>query len=397
MTIPKPSFTMGIEEEYLLVELGSRDLASDPPPELLAQCEDRLGDRVTAEFMRSQIEVGTRVCNNIGEARGELQELRGTVAEVAGQYGLAPIAASTHPFAQWRQQSHTDKERYDDLANALQANARRLLISGMHVHVAIEPEDMRIDLMNQATYFLPHLLALSTSSPFWGGENTGLMSYRLTVFDALPRTGVPERFDSFGEYERLVNRLVSAGVIEDGTKIWWDMRPSARYPTLEMRITDICTALEDTLTIAALYQSLLGMLHRLVAGEGTEGRDVVLGPQQPPELARTPFGQGMADFDRPGQLGHVGWFIVAPDIAPAARIGRWPPVGDSRCSRTKYAPRHPRRSAMRCRCRCREGFLRSRSSGRRTRCGSCRAPGLSAAAVACPRSLGIAPRTGRTG
>ncbi len=263
MTIPKPSFTMGIEEEYLLVDCTTRDLASDPPPELLAQCEDRLGGRVTAEFMRSQIEVGTRVCNSIGEARGELQELRGTVAEVAGQFGLAPIAASTHPFAHWSQQSHTDKERYDDLANALQATARRLLISGMHVHVAIEPEDMRIDLMNQATYFLPHLLALSTSSPFWGGENTGLMSYRLTVFDALPRTGVPERFDSFGEYERLVNRLVSAGVIEDGTKIWWDMRPSARYPTLEMRITDICTALEDTLTIAALYQSLLGMLHRL--------------------------------------------------------------------------------------------------------------------------------------
>ena len=139
---------MGIEEEYLLVDCTTRDLASDPPPELLAQCEDRLGGRVTAEFMRSQIEVGTRVCNSIGEARGELQELRGTVAEVAGQFGLAPIAASTHPFAHWSQQSHTDKERYDDLANALQATARRLLISGMHVHVAIEPEDMRIDLMN---------------------------------------------------------------------------------------------------------------------------------------------------------------------------------------------------------------------------------------------------------
>jgi carboxylate-amine ligase len=263
MSIPKPSFTMGIEEEYLLVDLDSRDLASNPPGDLLAQCEDRLGTRVTAEFMRSQIEVGTRVCNNIGEARGELQELRGTVAEVAKQYGLAPIAASTHPFAHWSQQSHTDKARYDDLARALQANARRLLISGMHVHVAVEPEDMRIDLMNQATYFLPHLLALSTSSPFWGGENTGLMSYRLTVFDALPRTGVPERFDSFGEYERLVNRLVGAGVIEDGSKIWWDMRPSARYPTLEMRITDICTTLEDSLTIAALYQCLLAMLYRL--------------------------------------------------------------------------------------------------------------------------------------
>ncbi len=263
MTISKPSFTMGIEEEYLLVDRESRDLATNPPPGLLRDCEARLGQRVTAEFMRSQIEVGTRVCNHIGEARGELQELRGTVAEVAGQYGLAPIAASTHPFAHWSQQSHTDKERYDDLAHALQATVRRLLISGMHVHVAVEDEDMRIDLMNQATYFLPHLLALSTSSPFWGGENTGLMSYRLTVFDALPRTGVPERFDSYGEYERLVRRLVNAGVIEDGTKIWWDMRPSARFPTLEMRMTDICTSLEDTLTIAALYQCVLAMLYRL--------------------------------------------------------------------------------------------------------------------------------------
>ncbi|MBT3532762.1 MAG: carboxylate-amine ligase [Rhodospirillaceae bacterium] len=263
MTTSQPSFTMGIEEEYLLVDRESRDLANNPPAELLADCEARLGHQVTAEFMRSQIEVGTRVCRNIGEARGELQELRGTVAEVAAQYGLAPIAASTHPFAHWSHQSHTDKERYDDLAHALQATARRLLISGMHVHVAVEPEDMRIDLMNQATYFLPHLLALSTSSPFWSGENTGLMSYRLTVFDALPRTGVPERFDSFGEYERLVARLVSAGVIEDGTKIWWDMRPSARYPTLEMRMTDICTALEDTLTVASLYQCILAMLHRL--------------------------------------------------------------------------------------------------------------------------------------
>lgn len=254
---------MGVEEEYLLVDIQTRDLAANPPAELLADCEARLGARVTAEFMRSQIEVGTRVCANIGEARGELQELRGTVAEVAGRYGLAPIAASTHPFAHWRTQSHTDKERYADLANALQATARRLLISGMHVHVAVEDKDLRIDLMNQATYFLPHLLALSTSSPFWDGENTGLMSYRLTVFDALPRTGVPERFDSFGEYERLVNRLVGAGVIEDGTKIWWDMRPSARYPTLEMRMTDICTSLEDSLTIASLYQCILAMLYRL--------------------------------------------------------------------------------------------------------------------------------------
>ncbi|MDP6342840.1 MAG: carboxylate-amine ligase [Alphaproteobacteria bacterium] len=261
--MPEPTFTLGVEEEYLLVDRETRDLATNPPPELLAECEKRLGKRVTAEFMRSQIEVGTNVCADLAQARQELQELRGTVAEVAGRYGLAPIAASTHPFAHWQQQSHTDKERYDDLARDLQAAARRLLISGMHVHVAIEDADLRIDLMNQVKYFLPHLLALSTSSPFWGGEDTGLMSYRLTVFDALPRTGVPERFESFGEYERLVSRLVSAGLIEDGTKIWWDVRPSARYPTLEMRMTDICTRLDDTLTIAALYRCILSMLYRL--------------------------------------------------------------------------------------------------------------------------------------
>jgi len=263
MNVPVPSLTIGVEEEYLLVDRETRDLASNPPQELLRECEQRLGGRVTAEFLRAQVEIGTAVCPNIRAAREQLSELRGTVAEVANRYGLAPIAASTHPFARWQRQKHTDKERYDGLARDMQAAARRLLISGMHVHVAIEDEDLRIDLMNQVKYFLPHLLALSTSSPFWGGENTGLMSYRLTVFDALPRTGVPERFDSFGEYERLVARLVRAGLIEDGTKIWWDVRPSARFPTLEMRMTDMCTTLDDALTIAALYKCLVSMLFRL--------------------------------------------------------------------------------------------------------------------------------------
>jgi len=263
MNVPVPSLTIGVEEEYLLVDRETRDLASNPPQELMRECEQRLGGRVTAEFLRAQVEIGTAVCPNIRAAREQLSELRGTVAEVANRYGLAPIAASTHPFARWQRQQHTDKERYDGLARDMQAAARRLLISGMHVHVAIEDEDLRIDLMNQVKYFLPHLLALSTSSPFWGGENTGLMSYRLTVFDALPRTGVPERFDSFGEYERLVARLVRAGLIEDGTKIWWDVRPSARFPTLEMRMTDVCTTLDDALTIAALYKCLVSMLFRL--------------------------------------------------------------------------------------------------------------------------------------
>ncbi|MDP6706984.1 MAG: carboxylate-amine ligase [Alphaproteobacteria bacterium] len=261
--MPEPSFTVGIEEEYLLVDRESRDLTSDPPPELMVECEDRLSGRVTAEFMKSQIEVGTRVCSTVQQAREDLAELRSTVAEVAGRYGLAPIAASTHPFAHWTSQHHTEKERYDVLARDMQAVASRLLICGMHVHVAIEDEDMRIDLMNQVKYFLPHLLALSTSSPFWGGVKTGLMSYRLTVFDALPRTGVPERFGSYGEYERLVSRLVEAGLIEDATKIWWDVRPSARFPTLEMRMTDVCTWLDDAVAIAALYVCMMSMLYRL--------------------------------------------------------------------------------------------------------------------------------------
>jgi carboxylate-amine ligase len=263
MAVPEPSFTIGIEEEYLLVDRESRDLASEPPPALMAECEKRLSGRVTAEFLKSQIEVGTRVCTTLAQAREDLSELRATVAEVAAGHGLAPIAASTHPFARWTEQQHTEKARYDVLARDMQAVASRLLICGMHVHVAIEDEDLRIDLMNQVTYFLPHLLALSTSSPFWGGDSTGLMSYRLTVFDALPRTGVPERFDSYGEYERLVSRLVEAGLIEDATKIWWDVRPSARFPTLEMRMTDVCTRLDDAIAIAALYLCILSMLYRL--------------------------------------------------------------------------------------------------------------------------------------
>ena len=263
MAIAEPSLTIGVEEEYLLVDRQTRDLVANPPDELMQRCTSRLGARVTTEFMRSQIEIGTRVCTGVAEARAELIELRSGVAEVAAGYGLAPIAASTHPFAKWFEQEHTHKERYDGLARDLQAAARRLLISGMHVHAGIEEPDLRIDLMNQVKYFLPHLLALSTSSPFWGGQNTGLMSYRLTVFDALPRTGVPERLESFGEYERLAGHLIAAGLIEDASKIWWDVRPSSRFPTLEMRMTDICTNLEDSLTIAALYQSLLSMLFRL--------------------------------------------------------------------------------------------------------------------------------------
>ncbi len=263
MSAKEPSFTIGIEEEYLLVDKLTRDLADAPPQQLWSECEARLGDLIKPEFLKSQLEVATGVCASMSDARQELRRLRKTVAAVAGKHGLAPIAASTHPFSQWQGQSHTDKERYHVLAQDMQAVARRLLICGMHVHVGLDDDEMRIDLMNQASYFLPHILALSTSSPFWQGQDTGLKSYRLSVFDELPRTGLPERFDSFAEYRRHVDILIKAGTIKDASMLWWDIRPSTTFPTLEMRITDVCTRLEDTLSIAALYQCIIRMLYRL--------------------------------------------------------------------------------------------------------------------------------------
>lgn len=258
-----PSFSVGVEEEYLLVARADGALVSEPPTSMLADCEARLAGQVSPELLRSQIEVGTRPCETMAETRADLARLRRTVAEVATGHGLGVIASSTHPFAEWDEQKHTDKERYSELARDLQAVGRRLVICGMHVHVGIEDEELRIDLMNQVTYFLPHLLALSTSSPFWRGRDTGLKSYRISVFNELPRTGLPEYFDSWGEYQRHVRRLVDAGLIEDGTKIWWDIRPSARFPTLEMRVTDVCTRLDDAIAIAAIYRCLLRMLYRL--------------------------------------------------------------------------------------------------------------------------------------
>ena len=263
MAVKEPSLTIGMEEEYLLVDIETRALASEPPPDMMARCEERLEDLVRPEFLKAQIEVGTTVCPNVKSARAELARLRKTVAEIAAEYGLAPIAASTHPFSAWEEQVHTDKARYNELANAMQGVARRLLICGMHVHIGVEDDDFRVDLLNQASYFLPHLLALSTSSPYWRGENTGLKSYRLSVFDELPRTGLPGKYDTFAEYQRQVDVLVKVGVIPDASMLWWDLRPSAKFPTVEMRISDMCTRLDDAIAIAALYQCIVRMLYRL--------------------------------------------------------------------------------------------------------------------------------------
>ncbi len=258
-----PKFTMGVEEEYLLVDQETRALIVDPPQSLMSECEALCGTQVTSELLRSQIEVGTKVCNNVQEAHEDLIRLRKIIVDVANNHGLAPIAASTHPFSSWTEQKQTEKDRYSSLTTEMQGAARRLLICGMHVHVGIDDDELRIDLMNQMSYFLPHLLALSCSSPFWEGIDTGLKSYRLTVFDALPRTGLPERFASYSEYQRHVRILIDAGSIEDSTKIWWDLRPSARFPTLETRIMDVCTRVDDAVALAAMLVCTMRMLYRL--------------------------------------------------------------------------------------------------------------------------------------
>ena len=258
-----PSFTLGIEEEYLLVDRNTRDLIHEAPASMMADCEALLEGQVTPEFLQCQIEVGTRVCATMAEARCDLAHLRRTVAQVAEQYGFALIAASTHPFAVWGEQKRTPKERYEIIEADLQRVVRRLVICGMHVHVGVEDDETRIDLMNQVTYVLPHFLALTTSSPFWQGEPSGLRSYRVAVWDEMPRTGLPEPFDSFGEFRRHLDIMVDVGLVEDGTKLWWDIRPSVRFPTLEMRICDIATRLDDGICVAALYRCWLHMLHRL--------------------------------------------------------------------------------------------------------------------------------------
>ena len=255
-------FTIGIEEEYLLVDVDSYKLAAAPDA-LMDACKGELQEQVSPEFLKCQIEVGTKVCETVDEARADLKKLRSCIATEAKKHNLAPIAVSCHPFSDWKDQHFTDRDRYSQLERELMGVARRMLICGMHVHVGIEENSQRIDLMPQLAYFLPHLLALSTSSPFWQGDDTGLASYRLSVFDNLPRTGLPPIFASWDEYERTAGTLIELGVIEDTTKIWWDLRPSDRFPTLESRICDVQPRLEHALSLAALTQALVRMLMRL--------------------------------------------------------------------------------------------------------------------------------------
>ncbi len=258
----RPDFTIGIEEEYLVVDIGTLNLVSQMPPGMMNECYEALGEQVKKELLQCQIEIGTNVCHSLQEARDELVRLRGTVAEIARKYDCLIMACSTHPIS-FGYTLITEDQRYIDLVHQLQRVVASMYISGMHVHVGIPDDELRIDYMNQTTYLLPHFLSLSTSSPFWRGEKTGYKSHRVSVFDQLPRTGLPPHFQSFNDYMKHVDVLVDLEIIEDPTKIWWDLRPSWKFPTLEMRLTDLCTNLDDAIAIASAYRCWMRMLSRL--------------------------------------------------------------------------------------------------------------------------------------
>ena len=260
--MPLPPLTLGIEEEYQIIDPQTRMLASSNE-RLVAEGAKILGEQIKPEFMQSQVEVGTNVCRDIHEARAEVVKLRSTVSELASREGLVMAAASTHPISSWSDQAVTEGERYHRLADDLKDVARRLLIFGMHVHVGIEDPELRIDVMNQARYFMPHLLALSTSSPFWQGRDTGLKSYRSVIFENMPRSGIPPSFDAYTQYEGFIDTLIATGCIDEPTKIWWDIRPHPKFPTLEFRASDVCTKVDECLCIAALLQALVAKLIKL--------------------------------------------------------------------------------------------------------------------------------------
>ena len=257
------SLTIGIEEEYLLVESETGALARRQPSGFMEDCKRKLGDRVAHEFLQCQVEIGTSVCQTLPEARAELLELRHVISETANTYGLSMVAASTHPWAHWSEQEPVDMDRYRILGNEHQSLARRMAICGMHVHAGIKDPNLRVELMGQVSYFMPHLLALSASSPFWEGHDTGLKAFRPIIIGDLPRSGFPEVFDSWNDWTEMLDDLAETGMVTDPSKIWWDIRPSARHPTLEIRICDVCTWFEDGLTIAALFQSILAYLCHL--------------------------------------------------------------------------------------------------------------------------------------
>lgn len=254
------AFTIGIEEEFFVVH--ERTLLVEPQAHerFIARADELAGGGIHPELLQCQIETATPVCKDTGEARAHLKRLRSGLARAGNEFGLSVLASGTHPTAEWPEQQQTAKERYDQVVSELQLLAFRNLVCGLHVHVGIDNDEVRIDVMRRSIPFLPILLALSCSSPFWRGMDSGFASYRLTSYEELPRTGLPPLLDSWSEYEAYTEVLQRAGIISNPSYIWWAIRPSHKYPTLELRIADACTRVEDSLTIAALFQALVRLL-----------------------------------------------------------------------------------------------------------------------------------------
>jgi len=255
-------FTIGVEEEFQIIDPTTGELRSHVS-QLVAATSAHLGEQVKREMHQSIVEIGTKICENVDELRVDMHRTRGELVRSAESVGLYVAASGTHPFSNWIDQVISPGERYKNIVEELQQLARSLLIFGMHVHVAVPDRTTMIDLMNMARYFLPHLLALSTSSPFWMGRNTGLKSFRTTVFRRFPRTGIPDHFNSWSEYEDYVGLLIKLRCIDDAKKIWWDVRPHPIFGTLEFRICDVTPRIEDAIAIAALSQAIIVKLHRL--------------------------------------------------------------------------------------------------------------------------------------
>ncbi len=257
-----PSLTIGIEEEYQIVDPETRELRSYIT-QILDEGRLFLREQVKPEMHQSIVEVGSSVCQTPAGIRDELVRLRGIVMNLAGKSGLKIAAAGTHPFSSWMTQEITPLERYSGVKQDMQELAQRLLIFGTHVHIGIEDREFLIDAMNVSRYLLPHVMCLSTSSPFWMGRNTGLKSYRSIVFRNFPRSGIPRTFQSWSDFTSLVDTLVNTHTIPDGSKIWWDVRPNWSYPTLEFRVCDVCTRIEEAVCLAAIFQAIVAKLWKL--------------------------------------------------------------------------------------------------------------------------------------
>ena len=258
-------FTIGIEEEYFLHDLATNRAATRTPDSLFGEANNATGGRVEREFLQAQAEAVTRPHTSMGAARAELLFIRTVLSKLAGEHGFALLASGTHPTAEWRRSEQTHKERYDRAMDDLRMLGQRDMLCGMHVHVALPDPTRRVEIMYRLTPYLPLFIALSTSSPFWTSRETGLKGYRLAAYDELPRTGLPEPFRTNEEYDAYVDGLVRARIIDDSSFIWWMVRPSPTYPTLELRAPDCCTRLEDAIAIAALYRVLVHHLYRTPA------------------------------------------------------------------------------------------------------------------------------------